>query len=164
MKKEMIGLREVRLIRDGIQAGLSVESIADDPSSVKNFTDIDIDKKLIEGIKSIDKSVLAERAANLSNGALEALNSIILDGRYISSWKEDIPSTLTELGIASNPETINELEQLEISDLIDLEGEQAVLRIGLITVVVVVYAGVRIANGHEGGIPPVLDFSQIEKF
>jgi hypothetical protein len=151
-----------RLLRAGIERGLTFGQITSDPQSIAATTGLEVTGESETQLRALATSELRDRVAGLSDDALQILHRIVLDGKHLKDWRNDIPRTCADLGMQCTPQVEAELAVFRLDDLIQYEP-QYLAYIGTISIAVAVVVGAAVANDRFGP-QKVIDLSGIPKF
>lgn len=160
---EKLSVETIRLLREGLERGLTFEVMTSRPDALEQTLGRAVPEDSIAQIRALSSSELRDRVAGLSPEAINCLHQIVIDGRFVQSWKDDIPTTLDALSLPLTPEVQRELQAFDLNDLISYEPKYLAY-IGTISIAVAVVVGVAVANDRLASTPMVVDLSGIPKF
>lgn len=160
---EKLTVETIRLLRAGLERGLTFETMTAQPNTLEQVLGSPVPEASINQIRALATSELRDRVAGLSTDAISCLHRIVLDGRFVQSWKDDIPATLEALGMRADSRVQGELQAFDLNDLISYEPK-FLAYIGTISIAVAVVVGAAVANDRLASTPMVVDLSGIPKF
>lgn len=157
---EALNLETLRLLRTGMLEGLSFEDMTSQPEKIFGK---EISEASIRQLKTLTTSDLHNKVADLSPQAVDMLHHILLDGRYVDTWKKDLPQVSEALGFSLSPSVQDELNGFDIDGMIN-HDPRYLTNIGIISVAVAVVVGVAVSRNKLPSDPLVVDYSKIPKF
>ena len=162
---EKISIDTARVIQEALSKGLSPKALLASPDQIEQKITSPLTGQVREELSALSTSSLAKQVVAYDQETIETLNAILLDGRFVSTWKENPSETLKNLGIEPRVGLVRKIEDVDIGPLINHRPDD-VAYIGLVSIVVAVVVGAVIARGDEqiGYPPPVLDLSGVQKF
>lgn len=160
---EKLSVETIRFLRDGLERGLSFEEMTLRPDALEKALGRPLPDHSNTQIRALASAELRDRVASLSPHAFNCLHQIVVDGRFVQSWKDDIPVTMDALGLSLTPEVQRELQAFDLNDLISYEPKY-LAHIGIISVAVAVVVGAAVASDRMASTPMVVDLSGIPKF
>ena len=162
----LLSLDSVRFIRGGVDNGHDFKNIIENPRSVADTIGQTLSAESEAEIKMLLDPSLIESSLIPSTQVISALNKILLDGRFIDTWRSNLEHVFSSLNIPLTPELRDELKSVDVEDLLkqETEGTDVSVVTTAAGVVAAVAVGAAVAHGVQFREEPILDFSNVPKF
>lgn len=161
-----LNVESARVFREAIDRGISYSDVVKDPAGAASRAGVPLGRDGASRIAGLADPKYAASATAPSAQAIQALNAVILDGRFVDSWKEDIDAVFSKLSVPLDDAVRAELLSLDIDMLLepDTVAADASVATTAAGVVAAVVTGAAVSTHHIARPKPVLDFSKLPKF
>ena len=151
--------KSANFLQYALSQGENLSKVLADPAEYADKYHTDLSKAELYQIKALEKYSPKNFRPRTSEETTRFIREVVKDGRYIIDWKYKPEKVAKELGLSISDDVVNEIGEIDLSDIIDTSPD-ALKGIAIVSIAVAVIVT---ASGNVAEENPIIDFSGITK-